>query len=88
MDRYIAMANSSNTVDYVWYAKSGKSSDAWQKTLQYASHYLANNGYFTWNGTASYSLNSLTAYDGVKLSTYDSDNDQTSSNCASAYGSF
>ncbi len=62
MDKYVAMANSANTVDYAWYAKSGKAADAWQRTLQYSSHYLSSDGSFTWNGTSSYALNSLVAY--------------------------
>ncbi len=91
MDRYLSMANSSNPVEYAWYGKSGKPSDPWQKTIQYSNHYLANDGYFTWNGTAVWALNSLVAYNGVRLTTYDYDNDSnTSGNCAAStvYASF
>ena len=91
MDRYIAMANSTKTVDYAWYGKSGKPADPWQRTIQYSNHYLASDGYFTWNGTAVYASNSLVAYNGVRLTTYDADNDSnTTGNCAdiSIYGSF
>ncbi len=83
MDRYLAMANASKQVDYAWYGKSGKPADPWQKTIQYSNHYLSSDGYFTWNGTATYALNSLVAYNGVRLTTYDADNDSnTSGNCA------
>lgn len=82
------MANAAKPVEYAWFAKSGLPSDPWQKTLQYGSHYLADDGFFTWNGNPVFSISGLVSYQGMKLSTYDNDNDTTTSNCAVAYGSF
>lgn len=86
MNKYLSLANVNHKVEYVWYAKSGNISSAWQKTLQYSNHYLESDGYYTWNG-AHVSWTQV-AYWGKRLTTIDNDNDSHSTNCSDYYGSF
>jgi len=88
MKKYIKMANIDNPVQYVWYSKSGKPSDAWQKTQEYKKHYLKNDGYYTWKGEEIWVLNGGIRYMDMKLSTYDKDNDTHTTSCALSFKSF
>ncbi len=87
MNRYLALANISKPVQYVMYGKGGKSSDPWQKTLQYSGHYLANDWFYTWLWThVSWHANGNI---GMKLTTNDRDNDvHNTVNCAQWASSF
>jgi len=89
MKHYIGLANSNNKVEYVWYAKSGKPEDLWQKTLEYKNHYLEDDNFYTWQGEEVWALDQFTYYTGEKLTTKDKDNDEhETKNCAVNYSSF
>ncbi len=88
MKKYLALANQESKVDYVWYAKSGKPEDPWEKTLEYKNHYLEESTY-RWQGEEVWALDAFTYYPGQKLTTNDSDNDMhETTNCANSYKSF
>ncbi len=87
--QYRLLANANHKVDYVWYAKSGKSSDPWIKTIGYNNHYLDNSVDFIWYGNLVYFSYGGVAYNGMSISTYDRDKDLLSSvSCVDTYGSF
>lgn len=86
--QYRLLANANHKVDYVWYAKSGKSSDPWIKTIGYNNHYLDNSVDFIWYGNLVYFSYGGVAYNGMSISTYDRDKDLLSSvSCVDTYGS-
>lgn len=89
LNNYRAMANIDHKVDYVWFAKSGKPTDSWVKTIAYSNHYLDNSVDFIWYGTRVFFIYGYVAYNGVPLSTTDRDKDYLSGvSCANTYGSF